>query len=81
MIHAREDYSRIQDPEGKIPEDEPVFLIRGQDPLAPEAVRDYARRALYHGAKLDLVEACEGQAVAMEQYQVDHPESVHTPDL
>lgn len=24
MIHAREDYNRIQDPAGQIPEDEPV---------------------------------------------------------
>lgn len=31
MKHARDDYNRIQDPAGKIPEDEPVFLLRGQD--------------------------------------------------
>lgn len=43
MIHAREDYNRIQDPDGKIPADEPVFLLRGQDQLAAEAVRFYAR--------------------------------------
>ena len=29
MKHARDDYNRIQDPAGKIPEDEPVFLLRG----------------------------------------------------
>lgn len=32
MIHARRDYDHIQDPTGKIPLDEPVFLVRGQDP-------------------------------------------------
>lgn len=32
MIHARKDYDHIQDPSGKIPLDEPVFLVRGQDP-------------------------------------------------
>lgn len=42
MIHAREDYSRIQDPAGKIPEDEPVFLLRAQDRLACKAVAYYA---------------------------------------
>lgn len=31
MIHARTDYQRIQDPLGKIGEDEPVFLLRAQD--------------------------------------------------
>ena len=33
MIHARDDYNRIQDPAGKIPADEPVFLLRAQDEL------------------------------------------------
>lgn len=33
MRHAREDYNRIQDPAGKIHEDEPVFLMRAQDAL------------------------------------------------
>jgi hypothetical protein len=34
MIHARKDYARIQDPAGKIPKDEPVFLLRAQDRTA-----------------------------------------------
>lgn len=42
MIHAREDYNRIQDPAGKIPDDEPVFLLRAQDELACIAVAFYA---------------------------------------
>lgn len=42
MIHARDDYNRIQDPAGKIPADEPVFLLRAQDKLACEAVAYYA---------------------------------------
>lgn len=43
MIHARKDYDRIQDPDNKIPLDEPVFLLRGQDPIAAEVVRYWAR--------------------------------------
>ena len=42
MIHARDDYNRIQDPAGLIPEDEPVFLLRAQDQLACMAVAYYA---------------------------------------
>ena len=42
MKHAREDYDRIQDPAGLIPDDEPVFLLRGQDELAYKAVQHYA---------------------------------------
>lgn len=42
MIHARDDYNRIQDPAGLIPADEPVFLLRAQDALACKAVEYYA---------------------------------------
>lgn len=42
MIHARQDYMRIQDPENKIAEDEPVFLLRAKDAIAPHAVRRWA---------------------------------------
>lgn len=49
MIHAREDYNRIQDPAGKIPDDEPVFLLRGQDALACLAVEFYADLCAKHG--------------------------------
>ena len=42
MIHAREDYMRIQDPSGIIPQGEPVLLLRGQDICAPETLRFYA---------------------------------------
>lgn len=31
MWHFREDYNRIQDPESKIAEDEPVVLFRAKD--------------------------------------------------
>lgn len=43
MQHARQDYNeRIIDTSGKIPEGEPVFLLRGQDKHAAAAVRFYA---------------------------------------
>lgn len=43
MLHARADYNeRIQDTAGKIPSDEPVFLLRGQDVHAPAILDAYA---------------------------------------
>lgn len=42
MIHARDDYNRIQDPEGKIEQDEPVFLLRAKDPLFIPILQIYA---------------------------------------
>lgn len=44
MKHAREDYNRIQDPAGKIPDDEPVLLLRASDRYAPATALDYANR-------------------------------------
>lgn len=41
MKHARSDYNRIQDPDGLIPEDEPVMLFRAQDQLMPAVLREY----------------------------------------
>lgn len=43
MKHAREDYNeRIIDTARLIPENEPVFLFRGQDELAPQVLEFYA---------------------------------------
>lgn len=66
MLHARPDYNRIQDPANKIPADEPVFLVRGQDHVGAEVVRAWARAntatggdpvmsemAMQHAAKMD----------------------------
>lgn len=47
MIHARPDYDPIQDPRGLIPDDEPVFLIRGQDEFAIQTL------VFYHGLCTD----------------------------
>jgi hypothetical protein len=43
MKFTREDYNRrIKDTDGRIPEDEPVFLLRAQDKYAPDTLRFYA---------------------------------------
>ena len=44
MRFTRDDYNRrIVDTEHRIPDDEPVFLLRGQDALAPDTLRFYAK--------------------------------------
>jgi hypothetical protein len=43
MKFTREDYNRrIKDLDSRIPEDEPVFLLRAQDKYAPDTLRFYA---------------------------------------
>ncbi len=68
MKHARPDYDRIQDPANLIPDDEPVFLIRGQDVAAGDAVRDYAERARAAGCGQDLIDACLAHAERMDAW-------------
>jgi hypothetical protein len=68
MKHARSDYNRIQDPEGKIPDDEPVFLIRGQDQVSGDAVRAWADLNDKAGGDPDLSEKARGQANLMDMW-------------
>ena len=80
MIHAREDYNkRIQDSEGIIPTDEPVFLLRGQDVTAPLVVEFWADRAEKAGALPNIVAAARRQAFDMLTWQRLH--LVKVPDM
>lgn len=79
MKHARSDYDRIQDPSGKIPDDEPVFILRGQDRAAPAAVRAWAAKAEELGADHAIVDLARRQAYDMEEWQ--ERIAVKTPDL
>ncbi|UCG10783.1 MAG: hypothetical protein JSW30_02890, partial [Dehalococcoidia bacterium] len=62
MKHTREDYMRIQDPDGIIPDDEPVFLLRGQDVAAPAAVEFWAKEVERRGGETDIVQSARKQA-------------------
>ena len=73
MRHARDDYNRIQDPSGKIPADEPVFLLRGQDPDAADTVRDYADRLEARGGDPHMVDVCREWAATMDLWPTKKP--------
>lgn len=68
MRHLRADYDRFQDPDRIVPEDEPVFLIRGQDPAASVAVRAYAVAAAAAGADAEMVRQIGAWADEMKAY-------------
>lgn len=68
MKHARSDYDRFQDPAGLIPENEPVFLIRGQDKVGADAVRGWARLNAIVGGDPELTEAAREHADRMEEW-------------
>ncbi len=70
MKHARQSYQHIQDPSGKIPVDEPVFLLRAQDPVAADLVRQWANETEDLGGATLIVELARGQADRMDQWPI-----------
>jgi len=66
MLHSRKDYQNLEELDKKIPKNEPVFVLRGQDLAAADTVRFYAQRnaelngnaevtktSIQHAAKMD----------------------------
>lgn len=78
MKHARPDYDRIQDPSGKIPADEPVFLLRGQDYAAGDTVRRWAYLSDLNGADPKIIELARSHAAEMDAWAAEHGK---VPDL
>jgi hypothetical protein len=71
MKFGRSDYdSRIVDRAGLIPENEPVFLLRGQDVAAWITVCVYADAAARHGRAPTFVESCIMQAERMRVWPI-----------
>uniref|UniRef100_A0A6H2A5N3 Uncharacterized protein n=1 Tax=viral metagenome TaxID=1070528 RepID=A0A6H2A5N3_9ZZZZ len=70
MKHARDDYNRIQDPTGLIPENEPVFLLRAQDQTSAQIVRLWAS-AQRNNPKADMriVTMAERHADLMDRWR------------
>jgi hypothetical protein len=70
MKFTRDDYTdRIVDRAGLIPDDEPAFLLRGQDRYAPDTLEHYAKLIKGRGASDLMVLQVRLQAEAMRDYQ------------
>lgn len=69
----------IQDPTGRIPEDEPVFLIRGKDIAGPDTVDAWADIAESYGANTTIIETAKAQAKKMREYQINRGSQI--PDM
>ena len=62
-----------------IPENEPVFLLRGQDVAAPATLRYWAGTVEEYGADATIVDAARHQAENMVQWSAPHEGKV--PDM
>lgn len=57
-------------------EGEPVFLLRATDPLAPQAIRNYAHGCQINGCSQEHISACLLHAHRIDAWQLANPEFV-----
>lgn len=81
MRHLRSDYDPIQDPSGKIGADEPVFLLRAKDLIAPEIVQEWALSAEDAGADPAMCKRVQEWADEMRAWQREHANGGKVPDV
>ena len=63
-----------------IPDDEPVFILRGQDKCTPQVVRQYAESAQRSGSPTEHHASARRQADAIDEWQKENPDKVKSPD-
>lgn len=79
MLHARQDYNRIQDPKNLIPQDEPVFLIRGKDICAPATLEKWCEEARKYGVDQSMIDKVQSHADYIRVWQIENESKV--PDM
>jgi hypothetical protein len=80
MLHNRLDYQDIQDPQGRIGADEPVFLLRARCPIAAATVAHWADLAEQAGFGVEYVASARRWAQAMDTWNQDHGRHSPAPD-
>jgi hypothetical protein len=64
----------------KIPDDEPVFVIRGKDLLALKAVGAWIESTRNSEVPKDKIDRAQEHYQEIKQFQKDHPERCKMPD-
>jgi hypothetical protein len=73
-------YGKIAVERGSIPEDEPVFLLRGKDKLVPRLLEYYEMMCKAQGANEGQQESVIRAAEEIRRWQGEHYDSVKLPD-
>lgn len=63
-----------------IPDDEPVFIIRGKDLLSPATVQRWLDFAVEAGVNTDKMARVEEHLAAILDFQASYPERCKIPD-
>lgn len=64
----------------KVPEDEPTFILRAKDLLAPAVLQDWIESAQHSGVNPDKITHAQEHLEAFEAFQRLHPERCKLPD-
>lgn len=73
-------YGRVTTERGNIPPDEPVFILRAQDALAPLAVVAYLKLCEEEGTTENHLTEVGLAYATLAEWQSEHPDRVKTPD-
>lgn len=64
----------------KIGDDEPIFVLRAQDALAPVTIAHWIYRATNSGVPIAKLESAHRYLAEIEAWQFAHPDRVKNPD-
>lgn len=73
-------FGRVTTERGDIPDDEPVFVMRGADQVVPEALAVYWELCQSAGADPTHLDAIQAARERFVLWQHAHPERVKVPD-
>lgn len=74
-------YGNVTTERGTIAPDEPVFIIRGRDVSAPDAIDAYAEVAAANGADETLCATAHERADSIRDWQLQRPDVVKVPSI
>ena len=63
-----------------VPEDEPFFVLRGQDSLAVKAIHRYLMLCKEHGCSDEHLETIAHNSMVIQHWQSQNPDLVKLPD-
>jgi hypothetical protein len=72
--------NRLIGQSGPIPDDEPLFILRGRDCVAVDALYAYQRLAEQNGADLDHLDAITLAIHRFDRFRREHPARIKRPD-
>lgn len=71
---------RLVGQDGPVPDDEPLFILRGRDSLAVETLLEYYELAHDRGSALPHLKAITDAVDRFHKFAKDHPERMKIPD-